>query len=167
MRGFAASAVVVIALLAAPAAHAAQRYAVGESISAPSGVQGIDIGAFEFVPPLFEARGGVRSISIHPKRFRARRSGGPVGGGILRSRPPVGARVTYTMSGDAAVEFSVGRRANGSFVPVKGAFVQQGVLGKNRFVFRGRIGGRTLRPGNYALTALAGHLVSTRFTIVR
>ena len=58
-----------------------------------------DIGAYEFVPPAPEQKGGVRSLSIKPKGFRARSSGGPVAAAILKSKPPVGAEVTYTMSG--------------------------------------------------------------------
>ncbi|MFI5028852.1 MAG: choice-of-anchor Q domain-containing protein [Solirubrobacterales bacterium] len=58
-----------------------------------------DIGAFEFLPVAPEADGGVRSLSIRPKRFRARRPGGSVAAGILKSKPPVGAEVTYAMAG--------------------------------------------------------------------
>jgi hypothetical protein len=146
-----------------------------------------DIGAFEFLPPPVAAAGGVRSLSIKPKRFRARRAGGPVAAGILKSKPPVGTEVTYTMSGDRTVEFSVARRVQGRkvsklckrkshvnaahkkcafYVPVKGLFTQPGTVGSNHFVFSGRIGGKKLKPGGYKLSALAGHLISEAFTIV-
>jgi hypothetical protein len=145
-----------------------------------------DIGAFEFVPP--PAGGGVRTIRIKPKKFRARRSGGPVAGSIGKSKPPVGAVVTYTMTGPAMVEFSVSRAHKGRlvgrhcvkrtrsnagdkectyFTPVKGVFTRASTTGSNHFVFSGRIGGKTLKPGRYKLTALAGHLISAAFTIVR
>jgi hypothetical protein len=129
----------------------------------------------------------VSSVSIKPRKFRAGRSGGPVATGILKSKPPTGAEVTYTLTGPATVEFSVSRKVRGHkfgntckrrsrgagdhrrcafYTPVKGAFTQSGVEGSNHFVFSGRIDGRTLRPGNYRLSALAGHLVSAPFTIV-
>ena len=146
-----------------------------------------DIGAYEFLPPPVAAAGGVRSLSIKPKRFRARSSGGPVAAGILKSKPPVGTEVTYTMSGERTVEFSVARRVQGRkvgklckgkshvnaahrkcafYVPVKGLFTQPGTAGSNHFVFSGRIGGKRLKPGGYKLSALAGHLISEAFTIV-
>jgi hypothetical protein len=146
-----------------------------------------DIGAFEFVPPTATpAAGGVRTIRVRPKRFRARKSGGPVGTRIGRGKPPVGTAVTYTMSGPGSVEFSVSRRLTGRrtgkrcqpktdanaghrkcafFKPLPGRFSQQGAAGTNSFVFTGRINGRALPPGHYSLTALAGHLVSAQFTI--
>jgi hypothetical protein len=145
-----------------------------------------DIGAYELVPPLPAGGGGVRSLSIKPKRFRAYARGGPVAPAILKSRPPVGAEVTYTLSGPATVEFSVSRKVRGRrvgkrcekkthanagqrkcafFTPLPGVFTQAGVEGANHFVFSGRIGGKTLHSGSYALTALAGHLVSAPFEI--
>jgi hypothetical protein len=147
-----------------------------------------DMGAFELLPSASSGLpGGVRSLRIKPKRFRARRSGGPVASSIGKGELPVGALVTYTMTGPAVVDFSVSRGFKGRLVgrrcakktrsnrghkrctfykPVKGVFTQSGSAGANHFVFSGRIGGKTLRPGNYMLTALAGHLVSTAFTIV-
>jgi hypothetical protein len=145
-----------------------------------------DIGAYEFVPPA-AAPGGVRSLSIRPRRFRpTSRSGGPFAPAILRSRPPKGAAVTYTLTGPATVTFSASRRMHGRlagkrcvrktranaghrrctfYVPVKGSFTQAGAAGDNRFIFSGRIDGRALRPGAYKLTAFAGHLVSAPFEI--
>jgi hypothetical protein len=146
-----------------------------------------DIGAYEFVPPPVAAAGGVRSLSIKPKRFRAFKKGGPVAAAILKSKPPVGTEVTFTMSGGRAAEFSVARRVRGRkvgklckrkthvnaahkkcafYVPVKGLFTQPGTVGSNHFVFSGRIGGKRLKPGGYKLSVLAGHLISEAFTIV-
>jgi hypothetical protein len=147
-----------------------------------------DIGAFEFASSASSGLpGGVRSLRVKPKRFRARKSGGPVANGILRSKPPVGTTVTYTVSGGVKVDFSVSRAHKGRLVgrhcvkgtrsnanrkkcayytPVKGAFTQNAATGSNHFVFSGRIGGKTLKPGRYKLTALAGHLISEAFTIV-
>jgi hypothetical protein len=171
--------------------------AVGAEIGAldlagnPRATEGrVDIGAYQYVPPpkttAAGSAGGVRTLKIEPKRFRAGSRGGPVAGGIRPSRPPVGAQVTYTMSGPATVNFGVSRKVVGRkvgkrckqrsganaghgkctfFVPVKGSFTQQGATGSNSFVFSGRIGGKTLKAGAYALTAEAGHLVSARFEI--
>jgi hypothetical protein len=145
-----------------------------------------DIGAYELRSSEAEVPGGVRAISIRPKRFGAWPSGGPVAPGILKSRPPKGALVTYTMTADREVEFSVARARRGRrvgahclpakrsnrghrrctyFVPVRGSFTQSGKTGTNHFVFSGRIGRRALRPGRYALSARADRLVSTRFEI--
>lgn len=110
-----------------------------------------DIGAYEFATPPSAAveKGGVRSISIKPKRFRKK------------------ARVTYTMSGPATVEFSVSRKPKhgAAYRPVKGSFSLEGKTGENSFVFNGRIGGKQLKPGAYKLSAYAGHLVSVAFEI--
>jgi hypothetical protein len=145
-----------------------------------------DIGAFEFIPPVAKtaAGGGVRTIAIRPRRFAPWPSGGPVAPAILRSKPPKGAEVTYSMTGPATVTFSVSRKVRGRlagkrcvrktgadvdhrkcsfYVPVKGSFTQQGAAGDNHFIFSGRIGGKALKPGPYKLTALAGHLVSAPF----
>lgn len=118
-----------------------------------------DIGAYELPssspvagceckPP---NHGGVRSISIRPKRFRRAR----------------GAVVTYTMSGPARVTFSVSKKIGGrkAYRPLKGSFTRRGKTGENRFTYHGRIDGRALKPGRYKLTALAGHLVSAGFRI--
>lgn len=114
-----------------------------------------DIGAYEFpaaevvcdCPPL----GGIRSLSIRPKRFRRAK----------------GAVVTFTMSGPGKVLFSVSKKIkhSRSYRPLKGSFTREGKAGKNHFVFHGHIGGRKLKPGRYKLTGVAGHLVSAGFSI--
>jgi hypothetical protein len=108
-----------------------------------------DIGAFEATPSPAEPGGGVRSISIKPKRFTKK------------------AKVTFTMSGPATVEFSVSKRIGHStkYKPLKGVFTKQGETGRNSFSFNGRIGGKKLKPGAYKLSAFAGHLVSAAFEI--
>jgi hypothetical protein len=119
-----------------------------------------DIGAYELPSALpfgdcscpFPIHGGIRSLSIRPKRFR----------------PARGAVVTFTMSGPRSVEFSVSKkiRHRKAFRPLKGSFTRRGRRGENRFTFHGRIGGRTLKPGRYKLTARAGDgLVSAGFRI--
>jgi hypothetical protein len=146
-----------------------------------------DIGAFELVPGP-TAAGGVQSIVIRPRKFRARRAGGAVSSGLLKGRPPVGSQVTYTLTGPATVSFGVSRAIRGRIVggkckrksranvarrkctffkPVKGGFSLDGGGGENRFTFSGRIGGRALKPGRYKLSAAAGRtLKSAAFTIV-
>jgi hypothetical protein len=127
-----------------------------------------DIGAYEFVPPATPAAtGGVRTLSIKPKKFRAFSKGGPVAAKALKGKPPVGATVTYTTTGPATVQFSVSRKIPHSkkYTPVKGSFTQTAAAGSNHFVFSGRIGGRALKPGAYKLTAFAGHLISEAFEI--
>ncbi len=129
-----------------------------------------DIGAYEVPVPEVVCDclplGGIRSLSIRPKRFRAWPNGGSIAPSILKSKPPFGARVSYTMSGPGAVRFSVSRKVKrGRYTPLKGSFTQQGAAGSNHFVFSGRIGGRALKPGKYKLTGLAGHLVSAAFEI--
>ena len=62
---------------------------------------------------------------------------------------------------------NAGHKKCAYYTPVKGAFTQNAAAGSNHFVFSGRIGGKTLKPGRYKLTALAGHLISAAFTIVR
>lgn len=121
-----------------------------------------DIGAYEF--PVATAAcfcggrghprppaGGIRSISVRPKRFQ----------------PAKGAVVTYGMSGAAKVTFSVSKkiRHRKAYRPLNGSFTREGKTGENRFTFHGKIGGRTLKPGRYKLTGLAGHLVSAAFEI--
>jgi hypothetical protein len=117
-----------------------------------------DIGAYEFPVPISVCGcvrpgkpGGIRSLSIRPKRFR----------------PARGAVVTFTMSGPSKVMFSVSKKIKHkrSYRPLKGSFTQEGEGGENHFAFHGRIGGRTLKPGRYKLTGLAGHLVSAGFSI--
>ena len=40
--------------------------------------------------------------------------------------------------------------------PVGGSFTHSGAAGSNSFKFTGRVGGKTLAPGSYVLTAAAG-----------
>lgn len=114
-----------------------------------------DIGAYEFPAPEVVCEcplpRGIRSLSIRPKRFR----------------PAKGAVVTFRMAAPGEVSFSVSKKIahRRAYRPLKGSFSREGEVGENHFTFHARIGGRTLKPGRYKLTGLAGQLVSAGFEI--
>ena len=135
-----------------------------------------DIGADEFVPPIVEPPADTRRpvaslLAVTPGRFRAAATG--------RRR---GTRISYALDEAATVTFTVkriiqrvvrGRRRTG-YRPVRGAFRDAGEVGGNTLRFRGRVGGRRLRPGLYRLIALpvdaagnTGNAVYVRFRVVR
>lgn len=156
-----------------------------------------DIGAYELAPvapsppppPAQAAEGDILSLTIAPRRFAAKPSGPPTGGGILRGKPPKGATVSFFLGAPANVEFSVvrllpgrrvgshcKRRSRGNaghgkcFVqkPLKGSFSVSGGAGANSFVFNARLQGKALPPGRYLLVGSAGKTVRrTRFQLVR
>jgi von Willebrand factor type A domain len=133
----------------------------------------------------------VTSLRVSPRRFAPAVRGATVG----KVTPRKGARVLYTVSESAQVRFTVRRVMVGSRVRgecrrrtaenrrarrctrdprVRGHMVLEAVPGENRFGFRGRWGGKTLRPGRYKLIATAtnasgipGKAKVTRFTVVR
>jgi len=72
-----------------------------------------------------------------------------------RFRPKKGTTVRYTLSKAATTTFTVERRVNArKFKRVRGRFKHKGKAGANSFKFKGRVGGRTLRPGTYRLNAV-------------
>jgi hypothetical protein len=110
-----------------------------------------------------------------------------------RCRRSIALRISFNLPADAVVRLTVVKLTAGRLVarrcvtptrhnrkrphcrrssPVAGAITFQGRAGANSFVFRGRIGGRRLRPGAYKLiatpvvTGQAPPAVSTTFTIV-
>ena len=104
--------------------------------------------------------------------FRAARSGASASA----RRKPVGTKVSFSLSEASRVNFSVeravaGRRVNGRcvkpkrsnrgkrsctrWVTVRGSFGVPGKVGQNAFSFRGRVGGKSLKPGSYRLTGRA------------
>ena len=107
----------------------------------------------------------VTGLVIRPSAFQA----APRGGSIARR----GASVRYTLTAAATVRLKVDKLANGRrrggkcvpparaprgraclrAVPMRGSFGHAGQAGANSFFFTGRLGGRTLRPGRYRLTA--------------
>jgi hypothetical protein len=157
---------------------------------------GIDIGAFEFVPPPPPppaplASPSITSLSIKPAAFRVANAGGAFISAKKKPKPkaPVGARVAYNLSLAATVSFAVarkgvGRRVGGKCVkqtkankakrrctrlkPVRGVFTHPGGAGANAFKFSGRIGNKPLSPGSYVLTATTGaSSKSAGFKVVR
>jgi streptogramin lyase len=124
----------------------------------------------------------------------------PTGGSTSRAQP--GSVVTYTLRAPARVRFTVQRPAPGRltalgrgrsrrvrcnpatranrtgrpctrYATLPGSFTRLGVKGTNSFRFRGRIGGRTLRPGRYRLAGtprilnLIGRTVTRPFLVRR
>ena len=85
-------------------------------------------------------------LRIEPARFRSAARGRSI---VRRG----GAKVTYRLSGAAAVTFRVERRKGGRWVRVRGSFKQAGRAGANSLRFSGRVGGKRLRAGRYRLVA--------------
>jgi hypothetical protein len=106
----------------------------------------------------------LRRLSLSPRRFRAARRGAGIAARI-------GTVVRYRLSGRATVRLTVKRAGHGN--ALHGRLEHQGRAGVNRFLFRGRIGGRALRSGRYRLVATpigstgeAGRSKTARFRIV-
>ena len=87
----------------------------------------------------------ILTLRLLPARFRAARRGASA------ARAPVGTIVRYHVSEASTVRFSVvriGRRR-------KASLTRSARKGINRFAFSGRVAGRRLSPGRYALRARA------------
>lgn len=150
-------------------------------------------------PPPPAARGTgsttVRGLTLAPRTFRAARSGPST---MPALSAPSGTRVRYSVAVTAKVRFTVraqrpGRRiGRGSAarcvtpavanraaprctrsVALPGSFVRPAARGARSFRFTGRLGGRTLKPGDYVLVAAAtaggrtGDAVRRSFRITR
>jgi hypothetical protein len=133
-----------------------------------------DIGADEFVPspPVDPGDPGdpgnppagsadLLSLELSPRRFVAAGKGPSVRPVGRSNRKAAGTIVTFRLSAEASVRFTVERRTKhgrsaARFVPVRGGFDVAGRAGQNSFRFTGRVGGRTLRPGSYRLVGDAG-----------
>jgi hypothetical protein len=133
--------------------------------------------------------------SISPSSFEAAPSG-PSAASARRRK--YGARVTYTLNMATEVRFTVRQRQPGRYtgkgrkrrcvartqknakakkcsrlVTLHGSFARSGLAGANSFRFTGRLGGKTLKPGTYALVATpmangkAGHAATATFRIKR
>jgi hypothetical protein len=100
----------------------------------------------------------------------------PSGAAFSSKRAPVGTKVSFSVSEASSVKFTVQRKTRGRKVgrtcktathanrkkkactlwkAVKGSFTVQARQGKNAFTFRGRIGGKALKPGSYRLSGAA------------
>jgi hypothetical protein len=146
-----------------------------------------DIGAFEFVPPQPSPAGAaLTSLAVDPRAFRPLKQGAAIAGA---AKPKRGTNVRYTLSGAAAVAFTVERALHGRSVGGKcrkqapanrkqrrctrfkqlgGSFSHQGATGPNSFRFSGRLQSRALKPGKYRLVGRTGDTSrNAGFTIVR
>jgi hypothetical protein len=104
-------------------------------------------------------------LALSRKRFRAARRGPAI---ALRT----GTIVCYRLSTAATVRLTVERVRSGK--ALRGRPEHRGRAGSNRFLFRGRIGGRALRAGRYRLVATpigsggqAGASKAVRFRVIR
>jgi len=109
------------------------------------------------------------ALSLSRTRFRAASSGPSIA-------TATGATVSYTLSEAAVVKFRIeralpGRRVRGHCVKpsrsnraakrctryeaLKGSITHTGSANSNRFVLKGRVGGRSLNPGSYRLVGVA------------
>jgi len=118
-------------------------------------------------PDTTEPKIAVLRLSV--EKFRAANSGAS----ISAAKPPIGTRVSFSLSEPGSVRFTVQRQRGPKWAPLKGSFTLVGKKGVNRFVFRGRIGGKKLKPGPYRLSAKAKDLANnasatkrTGFTVV-
>ncbi len=165
-----------------------------------------DIGADEVRPPAPPAAPsdavapvGTR-LRLKPRRFRPKparpKSIARASARERRRRTPRTSLVSYRLSEDASVRFTVRRRLIGhrkgkrcvigrkrrasrgrrcrKLVRVRGGFSDQGRSGANRFRFNGYVRGRRLRPGAYRLIGVPtdpagnrGRRFGARFAIAR
>ena len=108
----------------------------------------------------------ISNLRLEPSTFRAAKSGGSV----ARKKPPVGTKVSFSLSIQASVAFKVerfrtgrkkggkcklgahgkGKRCSG-YKKVRGSFSAGGFAGQNTFKFTGRVGGKKLGRGKYRL----------------
>jgi hypothetical protein len=124
------------------------------------------------------------TLGLSATVFRAAKSGGS----ISAKKPPVGTKVSFKLSEPGKVKFTVDRKTRGRkvgksckaqtkanrkkkacirWVKVKGSFTVAGKAGKNSFKFRGRIGGKTLKPGSYRLNSQATDSAKNRSAVKR
>jgi hypothetical protein len=112
----------------------------------------------------------------------------PSGAAFRAASVAVGTKLSFTLSEPGKVRFTIDRSASGRTVkgrcvkpssanrgkptckrwlPVKGSFSVSAKKGVNRILLRGRIGGRTLKPGRYRLNARETDRASNRSTTRR
>jgi hypothetical protein len=117
----------------------------------------------------------LNALGLSSATFKAAKSGASISA-KHKAKAKVGTKVSYRLSEAAAVAFIVerkttGRRVSGKcrektrknakkarctrYVKVPGSFTVNGKAGKNSFTFRGRMGGKPLKPGSYRLDATA------------
>jgi hypothetical protein len=115
------------------------------------------------------------ALGFSSSTFKAAPSGGSIAA-KRKSRAKVGTKVSFSLSEASAVKFTVERKTSGRRVAgkckaksrrnaakpkctrwkkVRGSFTVAGRAGQNSFTFRGRIGGKALKPGKYRLNSQA------------
>jgi hypothetical protein len=113
----------------------------------------------------------IGGLSFSSTVFAAAKSGASIA-----KKAKVGTKVSFSVSEGSTVKFTVQRKTTGRrvgkkckaqtksnhkkkactrWVPVKGSFSVRAGAGKNSFTFRGRVGGKSLKPGHYRLTGAA------------
>jgi hypothetical protein len=143
-------------------------------------------------PPPPGAKPSVTGFSMSATTFRAAGSGPTVLPARRKPRPPVGTKISYTLSAAATTTFTVERKTTGRMVRSKcvarnrgnrrkppcpryvtvGSFTHSGKAGANKLRFTGRLRGSKLPPGSYRLTGVASNAngkstaVTKTFTIV-
>ena len=114
------------------------------------------------------------ALTFSGSTFRAATSGGSTA--QRKKKAPTGTKVGFTLSEASSVKFTVQRKTSGRRVKgkcrtatrgnrskpkctlwknVAGSFTVRGKAGKNTFTFRGRVGGKALKPGGYRLNGTA------------
>ena len=155
-----------------------------------------DIGADEFSPPA--AKDAVApfgsDMKFGPSSFVPDRGTSSIS--KARKRRAKGSTVSYKLSENATVAFTVQRRVKGhkkgkkcstarpkhgkrgkrctTFKAVKGSFSRASTAGSNSFHFTGHVGGKKLKPGRYRMSGAPtdaagnhGQVFSGSFTILR
>jgi hypothetical protein len=113
----------------------------------------------------------ISGLSFSVGAFRAATSGPS-----FSAKAPIGTKVSFSLSEASRVKFTVTRKARGRkvsgkckaktkanakkrtctrYVKVAGSFTVAGKAGRNSFVFRGRVGGKSLAPAKYRLSGRA------------
>jgi len=126
----------------------------------------------------------ITALRLSSTTFRAAPSGAPFRAAAVR----VGAFVSFTLSEPGTVRFTIDRSTTGRtvkgrcvktsrsnrsrrscrrWVAVKGSFTVPGKRGANRIELRGRLDGRSLKPGSYRLAARETDRAANRSRIRR
>ena len=131
----------------------------------------------------------------HPRRagfssttFKAAKSGSAFDQPPSSRHPAkVGTKVSFNLSEPGSVKFTVDRKTRGRksgkvqgqhqatrkkkactrWVKVRGSFTVPGKAGKNTFTFRGRVGGKSLKPGSYRLNSQATDTAKNKSALKR
>ena len=132
------------------------------------------LGALGFASTTFKAATSGSAFSSQRKR--------------RRSSAPTGTKVSFNLSETSSVKFTVDRKTRGRkvgkrckantrknrnkkactrWVKVRGSFRVPGKAGKTTFTFRGRIGGKSLKPGSYRLNSQASDAARNKSRLKR